>query len=158
MFGVYMCLFCVCVVLCLGRGLATSWSIVQGVLPIVNRSGDWNAARAHKGCRAFKNYIVEETITFCNYTRRRYEWRKVRERPAKRISEKWWPCRTNKNAAKCGALHQQEEENICVSRNICWVRYYRSILLVCEDNGYKLKVFAWIYRLQRRKKKRIKWQ
>jgi hypothetical protein len=33
-FGVYA-------VLCLGRGLATSWSLVQGVLPIVNRSGNW---------------------------------------------------------------------------------------------------------------------
>jgi hypothetical protein len=28
--------FCVCVVLCLGRGFATSWSPVQGVLPTVN--------------------------------------------------------------------------------------------------------------------------
>jgi hypothetical protein len=28
--------FCVCGVLCLGRGLATSWSPVQGVLPSVN--------------------------------------------------------------------------------------------------------------------------
>jgi hypothetical protein len=27
-----MCLFCVCTVLCLGRGLATSWSLVQGFL------------------------------------------------------------------------------------------------------------------------------
>jgi hypothetical protein len=27
--------FCVCVVLCLGSGLATSWSLVQGVLPSV---------------------------------------------------------------------------------------------------------------------------
>jgi hypothetical protein len=33
---VFVCMcafFCVCVVLCLGRGLATSWSPVQGVLP-----------------------------------------------------------------------------------------------------------------------------
>jgi hypothetical protein len=29
------CLFCVCVVLCLGSGLAASWSLVQGVLPSV---------------------------------------------------------------------------------------------------------------------------
>jgi hypothetical protein len=29
MFSVYMCLFCVCVVVCLGRGLATSWSLAQ---------------------------------------------------------------------------------------------------------------------------------
>jgi hypothetical protein len=28
--------FCVCVVLCLGRGFAMSWSTVQGVLPFVN--------------------------------------------------------------------------------------------------------------------------
>jgi hypothetical protein len=51
MFGVYMCLFCVCTVLCLGRVLATSWSLVQGVLFIVNISEHWQEARAHKGCR-----------------------------------------------------------------------------------------------------------
>jgi hypothetical protein len=55
MFFVYMCLFCVCAVLCLGRGLATSWSLVQNVIPIVNRSRKWKAGRAHKGCRAIKN-------------------------------------------------------------------------------------------------------
>jgi hypothetical protein len=37
---VYM-LFCACVVLCLGRGLATSWSLVQGVLPSVKWSWNW---------------------------------------------------------------------------------------------------------------------
>jgi hypothetical protein len=26
-------LFCFCVVLCLGRGLVKSWSLIQGVLP-----------------------------------------------------------------------------------------------------------------------------
>jgi hypothetical protein len=35
------CLFCICVVICVGSGLATSWSPVQGVLSTV-----------HKGCRA----------------------------------------------------------------------------------------------------------
>jgi hypothetical protein len=30
-----MCLFCVCVALCLGSGLVTGWSLVQGVLPSV---------------------------------------------------------------------------------------------------------------------------
>jgi hypothetical protein len=54
MFGVYMCLLCVCAVLCLGRGLAMSWSLVLGVLPIVNGSGNGKAARANKGCRAIK--------------------------------------------------------------------------------------------------------
>jgi hypothetical protein len=34
-------LFCVCVVLCVGRGLATGWSRVQGVLPTGYRLGNW---------------------------------------------------------------------------------------------------------------------
>jgi hypothetical protein len=41
--GVYM-FSCVCVA-CLGRGLATSWSPVQGVLPPVYRLGNWNKKR-----------------------------------------------------------------------------------------------------------------
>jgi hypothetical protein len=57
MFGVYMFLFYFCAVLCLGRGLATSWSLVQGVLPIVNRSGNWKAALAHKGSRASQEEV-----------------------------------------------------------------------------------------------------
>jgi hypothetical protein len=35
------CLFWVCAVLCLGRGLATSWSLIQGVLPSVKWSWNW---------------------------------------------------------------------------------------------------------------------
>jgi hypothetical protein len=54
--------FCVCVVLYLGRVLATSWSLVQGVLPIVNRSGDWKAARSHKGCRAIQTYKQTKSV------------------------------------------------------------------------------------------------
>jgi hypothetical protein len=48
-----MCLFCVCIVLGLGRGLATSWSLAQGVLPSVNdqETEKWEA-RAQGGCRA----------------------------------------------------------------------------------------------------------
>jgi hypothetical protein len=34
---VCMRLFCVCVVLCVDSGLATGWSLVQGVLPTVYR-------------------------------------------------------------------------------------------------------------------------
>jgi hypothetical protein len=52
----HMCLFWVCALLYLGRGLATSWSLDQGILTIVNRSGDWKAVRAHKGCRTIKKY------------------------------------------------------------------------------------------------------
>jgi hypothetical protein len=40
-FGVCMRLFCVCVVRCLGTGLATSWSPVQGVIPSVKWSRNW---------------------------------------------------------------------------------------------------------------------
>jgi hypothetical protein len=36
-----MCLFCFCVVLCLGRGPVTSWSPVQGVLPSEKWSWNW---------------------------------------------------------------------------------------------------------------------
>jgi hypothetical protein len=55
-----MCLFCVCVVLCLGRGLATSWSLLQGVLPSVKWSWNWKAeAGAQGGCTASeKNTFV----------------------------------------------------------------------------------------------------
>jgi hypothetical protein len=63
-FFVYMCLFCLCAVLCLGRGLSTSWSLVQGVLPIVNRSGNWKEARVHKGCRAIQNTLKLLTYVF----------------------------------------------------------------------------------------------
>jgi hypothetical protein len=37
--GIDVCvrLFCICVVLCVGRGLATGWSPVKGVLPTVYR-------------------------------------------------------------------------------------------------------------------------
>jgi hypothetical protein len=55
---VHAFIFSVCAVLYLGRGLATSWSLAQGVLPILNRSGDWKAMRAHKGYRAIKKWLL----------------------------------------------------------------------------------------------------
>jgi hypothetical protein len=36
-------LFCVCVVLCVGSGLPTGWSPVQGVLPTVYRLRNWKS-------------------------------------------------------------------------------------------------------------------
>jgi hypothetical protein len=63
MFSVYMRLFCVCVVLCLGRGLATSWSIIRPRSPIVcekmitelnKRHGSWMGWKSH--CK--KSYLV----------------------------------------------------------------------------------------------------
>jgi hypothetical protein len=62
-------MFCECVFLCLstGRGLATSWSPVQGVLPTlldlvteVNRKVSWRRPRPELGCRAKgKNIILK---------------------------------------------------------------------------------------------------
>jgi hypothetical protein len=50
MFGVCVCvrLFCACVVLYLGRGLTTGWSLVQGVLPTVYRSKEKRKPRHRK--------------------------------------------------------------------------------------------------------------
>jgi hypothetical protein len=50
--GIDPCVYffiCVCVVLCVGSGLATGWSPVQGVLCI--DYGTVKAAKARKGCR-----------------------------------------------------------------------------------------------------------
>jgi hypothetical protein len=44
MFRVCMRLFCVYVVLCLGSGLATGWSLVQGVLLTMYRLRNWKKA------------------------------------------------------------------------------------------------------------------
>jgi hypothetical protein len=53
-----MCLFCVCVALRLGRGLATGWSLLQGVLPSVKMIMKLKAgARAQGGCRASEKVI-----------------------------------------------------------------------------------------------------
>jgi hypothetical protein len=50
MFGVCMHLFCVSVVLCFGSGLATGWSLVQGVLlSVKNDYGTEKEARALNG-------------------------------------------------------------------------------------------------------------
>jgi hypothetical protein len=47
-------LFCVCALLCVGSGLATGWSPVQGVLPTMHgitklkkRAGPWKELRSH---------------------------------------------------------------------------------------------------------------
>jgi hypothetical protein len=53
--GMYVCvrLFCVCIVLCIGRGLPMGWSPVQGVLPNVYRIKKLKSGQGlTKGCRA----------------------------------------------------------------------------------------------------------
>jgi hypothetical protein len=61
MFSVGMCLFCVCVVLCLGRDVATSWSLAQGVLPSVKIIMKLKKAetRAQGGCRASEKKMLQ---------------------------------------------------------------------------------------------------
>jgi hypothetical protein len=54
---------CVCVVLRVGSGLATGWSLVQAVKSNVNRLGNWKrAAKAHKGCRAIEEEEEDRMI------------------------------------------------------------------------------------------------
>jgi hypothetical protein len=47
-----VCVYSVCVVLCVGSGLATGWSPVQGVLPLWIGLRNWKSGRGTKGCRA----------------------------------------------------------------------------------------------------------
>jgi hypothetical protein len=47
--NVCVCLFCVCVVLCVGSCLATGWSPVQGVLPTVYRLRNWKSGQDPQG-------------------------------------------------------------------------------------------------------------
>jgi hypothetical protein len=48
-----VCVYSVCVVLCIGSGLATGWSPVQGVLPTVCRIKKLKSGQGPtKGCRA----------------------------------------------------------------------------------------------------------
>jgi hypothetical protein len=58
--NVFVRLFCVCVVLCVGSGLATGWSPVQGVLPTMYRIKKLKkAAKAqYKDCRTIDTCFV----------------------------------------------------------------------------------------------------
>jgi hypothetical protein len=72
---VCVCSFCDCVVLCLGRGLATSWSLVQGVLPSVKWSWNWKAeVRAQRGCRVGEKKLHNVHLTGA-FVRKNYKWR-----------------------------------------------------------------------------------
>jgi hypothetical protein len=49
-----LCVYTVCIVLCVGSGLATGWSTVQGVLPTVYRLRNWkHGSRATDRCRSY---------------------------------------------------------------------------------------------------------
>jgi hypothetical protein len=57
----YVLLFCVCVVLWLGTGLATGWSVAQGVQPSVYKTlRNWRRGQGpKKGYRAFDEWMNE---------------------------------------------------------------------------------------------------
>jgi hypothetical protein len=60
-----MCLFWVCVVLCLGRVFATSWSLIQGVLPSAKLSRNWKSeARAQGRCKASEKKNIRGNRTY----------------------------------------------------------------------------------------------
>jgi hypothetical protein len=69
--GMNVCLrlFCVCVALCVGRGLATGWSLVQGDLPIVwNRLRNWRRGQGPtKGYRAIDDEWVSEWMNTLHF-------------------------------------------------------------------------------------------
>jgi hypothetical protein len=61
---VCVCLFCVCIVLCVGSGLATGWSPNQGVLPSVKikYAKRRRSQGSTKGCRAIDEWIHWQRI------------------------------------------------------------------------------------------------
>jgi hypothetical protein len=59
---VYVCLFCVCVVLCVGNGLETGWSPFQWVLPTVYRFRK-TEKQAKPQQKSFKRLIKKKIFT-----------------------------------------------------------------------------------------------
>jgi hypothetical protein len=58
-----VCIYCVCVVLCVGSGLATGWSSVQLVLPTVNRIKKLKSGQGPTtGCRAIIIYMMTQYV------------------------------------------------------------------------------------------------
>jgi hypothetical protein len=86
---VFVCVYSVCVVLCLGRGLATSWSLAQGVLPSVKWSWNWKQRPGPKGAlEPVKNTNVRVRWDVWNYAVSVYHSNKLPITVAAR-SEAW---------------------------------------------------------------------
>jgi hypothetical protein len=78
--GMCVCirLFCVCVVLCVGNGLATGWSPFQGVLPTVYRNNKLKNFQGPKGCRAIEREREKRhacCVEYLEYVRRKEQAR-----------------------------------------------------------------------------------
>jgi hypothetical protein len=61
---VYVRLFCVCVVLCVGIGLATGWSLIQGVLTTVYRITKLKK-RPGPNKRLLSHWWMNESVFLC---------------------------------------------------------------------------------------------
>jgi hypothetical protein len=70
-----MLLFCVCVVLCVDSGLATGWSLVQGVLPSVKKAYE-TQEEARVQQRA-EETLMNEWMNEWNYVNKAGEQRKI---------------------------------------------------------------------------------
>jgi hypothetical protein len=70
-------LFCVCVVLCVGSGLAMDWSLVHGVLRTVRILRNWKSSQGPKGCRATtrEKEMCRESFRNDNFMRFAENWR-----------------------------------------------------------------------------------
>jgi hypothetical protein len=82
-------LFCVCVVLCVGSGLATGWSPVQEVLPTVCTSRNWKSGQGPtKGCTAIDRttcssrqvilHISRTSVPLCLWSSEKQYWNCIR--------------------------------------------------------------------------------
>jgi hypothetical protein len=78
--------FCVCVVVCLGRGLATSWSPVQGVLPYVNdqeteKSGLCSKSGSKEEEKMFNSSLCHRTLLYRDSYKKCYIFSSGEETP-----------------------------------------------------------------------------
>jgi hypothetical protein len=62
-----VCVYSVCVVLCVGSGLTTDWSPVQGVLPTVCGLRNWKSGQGPQGLSSHRQ-IVSATRMHCRVT------------------------------------------------------------------------------------------
>jgi hypothetical protein len=60
---VCVCLFCVCVVLCVGSGLVTGWSPSKEFYRLCIGIKNWKSGQSPKGCRAMRKRMCNSDLT-----------------------------------------------------------------------------------------------
>jgi hypothetical protein len=82
-----VCVYSVCVVVCVGSGLATGWSPVLGVLPIMYRLWNWKSCQGPtKGCRTIERERDGNNKEMCWYRNAKYGSYDMRDRQTDRSS------------------------------------------------------------------------